>query len=160
MNEIVDASQLLGAEITGDTYSTVIDDTISIQIAYHFLGPMSEYRSVDGDEENILSWRPDKETWQRHREWRESGFRVPRDLSLSEDAIGVLIAVRGVTRDASDGEIIEIYLPPLTPTDARRIKHELLIEHDIKAVAGEGRAPLLIEDPESVEKAQSFQKYD
>lgn len=157
MNEIIDGSQMLGASINGDTYSTIIDDTMGIQIAYHFLKPMAEWRSVDGSDKNVLSWRPEKESWQRHREWRESGFHIPEDVSLSEDALGVLTDVRGVSRDSGDQTFIEIYTPPLDAQDCRHLKQHLLVDHDVIATQGEGRDPLLVEDNESVETLKSFQ---
>lgn len=157
-NTRIDASQLLGAEVNGDTYSCIIDDKRDIQETYTFLHPIAEYRSVDGEDENILSWRPKTDTYERHREWRENGFRVPEDLHLSDKALGVLTDVRGVSRESDDSTSIELYTPVLDEDDARRLKQSLLIDHDVIATHGIGRDPLLVKDEESVETLKSFQR--
>lgn len=154
---IVDTSQLFGPDLNGSTYSTRIENKHDMQVAYAFLKPISERRSVDGEDGDILSWNPKTETYQRQREWYENGFQVPEDVSLSEDAVGVLSTVRGVTRDSDENPSIELYLPPLDEGSIRHIKQELVTEHGIIATQGGGREPLLVADEDSVTTLQQYE---
>lgn len=157
--EQVDGAHLIGFELNGDTFTTSISDSITAQKTYHYLKPVAEYRSIDQpNADYILSWRPRPQVYPRIREWREDGFRVPEDVTISAPSLSLLAELNGVELDTGEGTVTEIATPPFDAESARRVKQELICQHDIITTSGEGTQPLRL-DEDATDDLHQLPKY-
>jgi len=145
--ERIDGAMLVGFNINKNTLSTRVDDSMGAQELYCYLEPVAEYRSIDEpDDDYILSWRPYSELYPRVREWREDGFIVPEDVSISEDTLSLLASVNASEYETDEGEIMEMSLPPMSKDGSSLVKQELICRHGIIAIGGYGIEPLRLDE--------------